>query len=554
MAYNRLLDDKKDRLSKVRSLRKTTSDKVVDKKHTVELLENIIKSNDRVCLEGDNQKQADFLAESLCKLNPVRVNNLHMVQSSLVLGEHLDLFEKGIASKVDFAFSGPVSTRLAELVNRGIIKMGDIHTYLELHARYFLDLTPRVSLVAAMWADKQGNLYTGHNTEDTPTICEATAFKQGIVVAQVKDIRDSLPRVDIPGSWVDIIISTGKEPYIEPLFTRNPEGITEIQIFLAMLVIKGIYQPYKIKSLNHGIGYAPQAIELLLPTYARHLKGQICTHWVLNPHPTLIPAIEEGFVESIHSFGSEPGMEEYCNNRQDIFFCGEDGTMRSSRTFCQLAGLYGIDCFLGATLQIDRYGNSSTATRGKISGFGGAPNLGCSAPGRRHETEAYMKAGAEDKMLQKSIGGYPRGRKIVVQITPTISEKKKIPVFVEELDAVSMWKAGRFNTPPVMIYGDQITHIVTEKGIAYLNRCAGLKERMSAIRAVAGETPLGRQENLEETRFLKKKKIIITPEQLAIDRKQATRKLLAAKSFEDIVRLSGGLYHIPTQYINKHKS
>jgi malonate decarboxylase alpha subunit len=37
-------------------------------------------------------------------------------------------------------------------------------------------------------------------------------------------------------------------------------------------------------------------IELLLPTYAGKLglKGKIATHWALNPHPTLIPAIESG--------------------------------------------------------------------------------------------------------------------------------------------------------------------------------------------------------------------------------------------------------------------
>jgi len=553
MSYQRLLEDKKNRLKKISNLRKGAS-KIVDKENTVELLEKVICSRDRVCLEGNNQKQADFLAGELCKLNPQKVNNLHMVQSSLVLNQHLDLFEKGIASEIDFAFSGPVSTRLAELIDAGTIKLGAIHTYLELHARYFLDLTPRVSLVAGMFADRDGNLYTGHNTEDTPTICEATAFRQGIVIAQVKEVKDNLPRVDIPGSWVDVVIPTGSEPYIEPLFTRNPEGITELQVFLAMIVIKGIYEPYGIKSLNHGIGYAPQAIELLLPTYAKHLKGKICTHWALNPHPTLIPAIEEGFVESVHSFGCEPGMEEYCNQRQDIFFCGEDGTMRSSRTFCQLAGLYGIDCFLGATLQIDRYGNSSTATKGKIAGFGGAPNLGGTAPGRRHETEAFMKAGGEDRVLQDTVGGYPRGRKVVVQLTPTVSEKKQIPVFVEELDAVSMWHDKKFNTPPVMIYGDQITHIVTEKGIAYLHKCAGLNERMAAIRAVAGDTPVGRKENPEETKYLNKKKIVITPEDLRINIKEATRDILAAKSFDDLVRWSGGLYCVPAKCVSSRKN
>jgi hypothetical protein len=33
------------------------------------------------------------------------------------------------------------------------------------------------------------------------------------------------------------------------------------------------------------------------------LKGKICRNWTLNPHPRLIPAIESGWVETIHSFG-----------------------------------------------------------------------------------------------------------------------------------------------------------------------------------------------------------------------------------------------------------
>ena len=32
-------------------------------------------------IEGDNQKQADFLASALAKVDPARVHDLHMVQS-----------------------------------------------------------------------------------------------------------------------------------------------------------------------------------------------------------------------------------------------------------------------------------------------------------------------------------------------------------------------------------------------------------------------------------------------------------------------------------------
>jgi malonate decarboxylase alpha subunit len=84
---------------------------------------------------------------------------------------------------------------------------------------------------------------------------------------------------------------------IEPLFTRDPAK-REDKILMAMMAIAAVHQPYEIRRLNHGIGYATAAIELILPTFgaARGLKGKVATHFVLNPHPTLIPAIEAGFV------------------------------------------------------------------------------------------------------------------------------------------------------------------------------------------------------------------------------------------------------------------
>jgi malonate decarboxylase alpha subunit len=134
--------------------------KVVAAADIVALLESVIAPGDRVCLEGNNQKQADFLAHALTRVDPRVVNDLHMVQSVLALPEHLDVFESGIATRLDFSLSGPQAGRLAKLVGDGPIAIGAIHTYLELFGRYFVDLTPRVSLVAAQAADREGNLYT----------------------------------------------------------------------------------------------------------------------------------------------------------------------------------------------------------------------------------------------------------------------------------------------------------------------------------------------------------------------------------------------------------
>src|SRR5207344_2239941 len=252
--------------------------------------------------------------------------------------------------------------------------------------------------------------------------------------AQVNELVDgaatTLPRIDITADWVNFVVKAPRPNVIEPLFTRDPAQISEIQVLMAMMAIKGIYGEYGVQRLNHGIGFDTAAIELLLPTYGESLglKGKIGRHWALNPHPALIPAIEAGWVASVHSFGSELGMEDYIRARSDVFFTGPDGSLRSNRALCQAAGHYACDLFIGSTLQIDVAGNSSTATQGRIAGFGGAPNMGSDARGRRHASETWLKAGR-----QRSLGGvFTRGQKLVVQTVETFREHMQ-PTFVDRL-------------------------------------------------------------------------------------------------------------------------
>jgi malonate decarboxylase alpha subunit len=547
--WNTLQANRSARLARAGSaLGAALEGKAVPASRIGDLLHNVLECGDRVCLEGNNQKQADFLGKALASLDPARINQLHMLQSVLALPEHLDVFERGIASRLDFSFSGPQAGRVAKLVASGQLNIGAIHTYLELFSRYFIDLTPRVSLVAAEAADRHGNLYTGPNTEDTPAIIEATAFKNGIVIVQVNRIMDVLPRVDIPGDWVDFVVRSPDPYYIEPLFTRDPALISEIQVLMAMMAIKGIYAEYGVQRLNHGIGFDTAAIELLLPTYAESLglKGKIGRNWALNPHPALIPAIEAGFVESVYSFGSELGMEDYIRARPDVFAVGPDGSMRSNRAMCQAAGHYACDMFIGSTLQIDMQGNSSTATVGRIAGFGGAPNMGADARGRRHASPAWLKAGREAREGRNTI---PRGQKLVVQIVETFREHMQ-PAFVDKLDAWELAEQAGMAIPPVMIYGDDVTHILTEEGIANLLLCRTDEEREQAIRGVAGYTPVGMARDRRMVENLRDRGIIQRAEDLGIDKRLATRDLLAAKNMKDLVRASGGLYAPPRRFRN----
>ena len=534
---------KQSKLERMDCASSVSNGKVVATEDVVKLLEAVIRPEDKVVLEGCNQKQAAFLAGALTQVNPDKINHLNMIIPSISRDEHLELFEKGIAEELNFAFAGVQSVQLSKMLAAHKLRIGAIHTYLELYGRLYLDLTPNVVLLAADKADKDGNLYTGFNTEETPTIAEAAAFKNGIVIVQVNDIveTEELPRVDIPGGWVDYIVKADQPYPMVPLFTRDPAKIQDAHILQAMMVIKGIYAKHNVQTLNHGIGYNGCAVELLLPTYGNELglKGKICTNWVLNPHPTLIPAIEDGWVKQICAFGGEVGMEKYTRARSDIFFTGRDGSLRSNRAMAQVAGLYGMDLFLGGTLQMDYAANSSTVTNGRLSGYGGAPNMGNATGGRRHTTQAWKEMAPGD-------GSLISGRKLVVQMVK--SSSKFGPAFVPELDAVKIGKDAGMDSVPVMMYGEDVTHVVTEQGIAYLYTAKNAAERAKLMGAVAQGTPLGDTLTASEIESLRNQGKVALPEDLGIDRSRANKDLLAAKTLDEIAEISGGLYEVPASF------
>src|SRR6202790_5401116 len=80
--------DRPSRLARAAAL-SGTSGNVCPADRATLLLEAIIEPGDRVTIEGDNQKQADFLASALAKVDPAQVHDLHMVQSVLALPDHL---------------------------------------------------------------------------------------------------------------------------------------------------------------------------------------------------------------------------------------------------------------------------------------------------------------------------------------------------------------------------------------------------------------------------------------------------------------------------------
>ena len=86
-----------------------------------------------------------------------------------------------------------------------------------------------------------------------------------------------------------------------------------------------------------------------------------------------------------------------------------------------------------------------------------------------------------------------------------------------------------------MVYADDVTHVVTEEGIANLLLCRDPDEREQALRGVAGYTDLGRHRDRKKVERLHERGVIRRPEDLGIDPLDADRSLLAARSIKDLV-------------------
>lgn len=68
---------------------------------------------------------------------------------------------------------------------------------------------------------------------------------------------------------------------------------------------------------------------------------------------------------------------------------------------------------------------------------------------------------------------------------------------------------------------------------------------MEAVSSISGRNP---EVNGQILLKLRRLGIVKTPEDLDIDRRRANKELLAAKSLQELVEWSGGLYKLPEKY------
>src|SRR6185312_14407557 len=133
--------------------------------------------------------------------------------------------------------------------------------------------------------------------------------------------------------------------------------------------------------------------------------------------------------------------------------------------------------------------------------------MGHDPHGRRHASAAWLN-------LAHGTGAGRRGRKLVVQIAQTF-RAGGVPTFVETLDAVDVGRRAGMALAPVMIYGDDVSHVVTEDGVAYLYKAHSLEDRRAALAAVAGVTPVGRGARRVEA--LRRDGLVAFPDDLGVE-------------------------------------
>ena len=92
--------NRKKKIEKLNSISSFLNGKVIKTENIVDVLNLVVKPGDNLILEGDNQKQASFLAKAMTKVDPKKVNNIHLIICLTMLTLSIIFFIFGIVGQL----------------------------------------------------------------------------------------------------------------------------------------------------------------------------------------------------------------------------------------------------------------------------------------------------------------------------------------------------------------------------------------------------------------------------------------------------------------------
>ena len=543
--WTRRRADKRERLSAVAGY---VDGKLIEQGRLRDTLEGLLRPGDRVALEGDNQKQADFLSRTLAQCDPGKVNGLHMLISSVS--------PAGTSRPVraeDRRKARPRLRRTAERPHRADGRGRQVQHRRHPHLRRAVRAdVHRPDAPTSRCCARQGrprrqpvhrSQHRGHADDRRG---RRVSRRRGPRAGQRdrrqrQAARESTSPATGSTSW-----SQADRPFsLEPLFTRDPRQIGPVEILKAMIAIRGVYERHQVTSLNHGdrIRHGRNRIASAHLRRTTGPEGQDRQALGAEPAPDADPGdriglgrIDPQLRRRVGDGAVHRGPARRVLHRTRTDRCGPIGCCvswpASTRSTCSSAP----PC-------------RSTAMRTRrpsptagCPGFGGAPNMGHDPHGRRHSSPAWLSLahGEAPRAARPETGGADR---------PDLPEAAASPRSSNRSTPSRSARTPACRSPPVMIYGDDVSHVVTEEGVAYLykapvagrppggvggdRRCHADRARRRGARArsncaATGWSPFLRT-SVSTTRL-------------------ADRSLLAARSIEDLVAWSGGLYDPPAQF------
>ena len=412
------------------------------------LLEAVIEPGDRVCLEGNNQKQADFLPRRWRRSTRRASTTCTWCSRCWRCPSISTCSSAASPRKLDFSFSGPQGARIAQLLGgRPASRSARSTPTSSCSRRYFVDLTPqRRAGRRRRRPTAHGNLYTGPNTEDTPAIVEATAFKSGIVIAQVNEIVDDGCRASTSRPTGSTSWSQADKPLLHRAAVHARPGADH----------RDPGADGDDGDQGHLRRVRRAAAEPRHRLRHRRDRAAAADLWrVARPEGQDLPALgaqsasgadprDRGRLGRARAFASAPSSAWRTTSRArpDVFFTGPDGshalaTARSARP----PGHYACDMFIGSTLQID--------LAGQLLDRDARPHRRLrrrAEHGRRRARPPPRQPGLAEGRPRGAAGAGDAARragsKLVVQMVETFREHMQ-PAFVETLDAWQLGRAGR---------------------------------------------------------------------------------------------------------------